>query len=321
VYTELLEVDLPDNPYLATDLARYFPPKIVDRFGHLLVDHPLKREIIATMAANDVVNSQGITFVSRMVTETGASQADVVMAFRIARDVTGATARWSDVEALDGLVDPSIQSELMTGVDWLVETTSRWYLVQASGPLSIDTIEATRTSFAEVSEAISQIGPDAWREEHEQVEQRLIAAGVPASVAHRHAFQPELVHAPDIIAVAHSTGRAPLEVARGFFVLGERLDIDWCETQLEHLPAATRWQRWAQQSMEDDLFALRRRLCERVLENAQGVAIDIAIDEFFAERAQTCERVMRFLRGLKMEGVSDLSQLTVAVRQLRSIAG
>jgi hypothetical protein len=30
---------------------------------------------------------------------------------------------------------------------------------------------------------------------------------------------------------------------------------------------------------------------------------------------------MRFLRGLKMEGVSDLSQLTVAVRQIRSIAG
>ena len=93
---------------------------------------------------------------------------------------------------------------------------------------------------------------------------------MPESVAHRHAFQPELVHAPDIIAVAHATGRAPLEIARGFFVLGERLDIDWLEQQLEKLPAATRWQRWAQQSMEDDLFALRRRLCERVLELAGG---------------------------------------------------
>ncbi|MDP9184251.1 MAG: NAD-glutamate dehydrogenase [Actinomycetota bacterium] len=321
VYRELLEVDLPDSDYLAADLARYFPPKIVDRFGHLLVEHPLKREIIATMASNDVVNSQGITFVSRMVTETGASQADVVKAFRIARDVTGATARWSDVEALDGLIDPALQSELMTGVDWLVETTSRWYLVQASSQLMPDEIVQTRASFAEVSDAISQIGPDAWREEHEQAAQRLVAAGVPASVAHRHAFQPEMVHAPDIIAVAHASGRAPLEIARAFFVLGERLDIDWLETQLEQLPAATRWQRWAQQSMEDDLFALRRRLCERVLELADGDAIDVAIDRFFAEQSQPCERVMRFLRGLKMEGVSDLSQLTVAVRQIRSITG
>jgi glutamate dehydrogenase len=321
VYKELLEVDLPDSEYLAADLARYFPPKIIDRFGRFVAEHPLKREIIATMASNDVINSQGITFVSRMVTETGASQADVVKAFRIARDVTGATSRWSDVEALDGLVDPAMQSELMKGVDWLVETTSRWYLVQSPGPLMADAISQARTSFAEVSDAISQIGPDAWREEHEQEAQRLTAAGVPPSVAHRHAFQPELVHAPDIIAVAHASGRAPLEIARAFFVLGERLDIDWLETQLEQLPATTRWQRWAQQSMEDDLFALRRRLCERVLELADGDPIDVAIDRFFAERSQTCERVMRFLRGLKMEGVSDLSQLTVAVRQIRSIAG
>jgi len=321
VFGELLESDLPDSEYLSTDLARYFPPRIVERFGHLIADHPLKRQIIATMASNDVVNSQGITFASRVGTETGASPSDVVRAFRIARDVTGATARWSDVEALDGLVDPALQSELMNGVDWLVETTSRWYLVQSAGHLLMSSIGPSREAFAEVSAAISQIGPDAWREEHEQQAQRLVEAGVPDAVAHRHAFQPELVHAPDIIAVAHATGRAPLEIARGFFVLGERLDIDWLEQQLEKLPAATRWQRWAQQSMEDDLFALRRTLCERVLELAGGAGIDEAIERFFEDRAQTCERVMRFLRGLKMEGVSDLSQLTVAVRQLRSIAG
>jgi len=128
-------------------------------------------------------------------------------------------------------------------------------------------------------------------------------------------------HAPDIIAVAHATGRPPLEVARGFFVLGERLDIDWIETQLEQLQATTRWQRWAQQSMEDDLFAVRRRLCERMLESAGGAPIDEAVDRYFTERAQSTERVARFLRGLKAEGISDLSQLTVALRQLRSLAG
>ena len=94
--------------------------------------------------ANDVVNSQGITFVSRMVTETGASPADVVRAFRIARDVTGAVERWADVEALDGLIDPGIQNELMTGVDWLVETTSRWYLVHAAGRHLAEAVDDAR---------------------------------------------------------------------------------------------------------------------------------------------------------------------------------
>jgi len=273
------------------------------------------------MAANDVVNSQGISFISRMVTETGAQPADVVRAFRIARDVTGAVQRWADVEALDGQIDPMVQSELMSGVDWLVETTSRWYLVQAAGQRLSEAVEQARDSFAELSTAIHQIGPDAWRAEHEQEAERLIVAGVPEAVARRHAFQPELVHAPDIIAVAHATGWSPLEVARGFFVLGERLEIDWLETQLEQLPTTTRWQRWALQSTEDDLLALRRRLCERVLEEAPAGSIDEAVERFLDARGEAVDRVRRFMRSLAVEGLTDGSQLTVALRQLRTLAG
>jgi glutamate dehydrogenase len=319
VYEALLESDLPDSAYLAADLTRYFPPKIVERFGHLLADHPLKRQIIATMAANDVVNSQGITFVSRLVTETGAASADVVRAFRIARDVTGAERRWNDVEALDGVIDPGIQRELMNGADWLVETTSRWYLVQGAGQVLDDAVETARTSFAELSNVIDQIGPENWREDHEHLARRLIAEGVPEVLARRHAFQPELVHGPDIIAVSHATGRGVLEVARGFFLLGERLEIDWLESQLEALPAGTRWQRWAQRSMEDDLFAVRRELCEQAIAASQGKPIDEAIEAVLEAKPQALGRMQRFTRTLAMEGVSDLAQLTVALRQLRSL--
>ena len=52
--------------------------------------------------ANHVVNALGPTFVSQLVAERGAEPADVVRAFRIAREVTGADARWEAVERLDG---------------------------------------------------------------------------------------------------------------------------------------------------------------------------------------------------------------------------
>ena len=146
---------------------------------------------------------------------------------------------------------------------------------------------------------------------------------MPDDLARRHAFQGELVHGPDIIAVAHATGRERrCEVARGFFLLGERLHIDWLEQRLEELPAGTRWQRWAQQSMEDDLFRVRRQLVERGARDAPAARRSTRRSSaFFEDRAQTCERVKRFMRGLAMEGVTDLAQLTVALRQIRSIAG
>ena len=66
--------------------------------------------------SNQVVNSLGPTFVSQLLAERGAEAADVVRAFRIARAVTGADARWEVVERLEG-VDKAPQLELMGGVD------------------------------------------------------------------------------------------------------------------------------------------------------------------------------------------------------------
>jgi glutamate dehydrogenase len=315
----LLGSDLPDSPYLFADLRDYFPAAVVERFGHLLEDHPLRRDLIATIAANDVVNAQGITFVSRMVSETGASPSDVVRAFRIARDVSGAVERWADIEALDGTIDPVIQNELLGGVDWLVETTSRWYLVRAAGQRLAEAVDEARDSFAELSDVIDQIGSDAWREEHEHLARRLVAEGVPAPIARRHAFQAELVHAPDIIAVAHSSGRSVLEVARGFFLLGERLEIDWLEQQLEAMPLGSRWQRWAQQSMEDDLLNIRRQLAETALAEFGPLPVDEAVEKFLESRDGAFGRLQRFMRGLAVDGVNDIAPLTVALRQIRAL--
>jgi glutamate dehydrogenase len=221
---------------------------------------------------------------------------------------------------MDGQIDPVVQNELMTGIDWLVETTSRWYLVQAAGERLGAAVGAARDRFVELSDVLDQIGPDTWAEEHEQTTRRLVADGVPEAVARRHAFQGELVHGPDIIAVSYATGRSPLEVARGFFLLGERLEIDWLERQLDDLPAGTRWQRWAQQSMEDDLIAVRRQLCEAALAEAEGASVDEAVERFLRVRSEPVARLQRFMRSLAVDGLSDLAQLTVALRQVRSLA-
>ena len=110
-------------------------------------------------------------------------------------------------------------------------------------------------------------------------------------------------------------------MARAFFLLGERLEIDWLEGQLEALAVGTRWQRWAQQSTEDELFAIRRQLCEDVLAEA-GELPDRRGGRRRSSRSRedSVARVQRFMRSLAMEGVSDLAQLTVALRQLRSLS-
>jgi glutamate dehydrogenase len=314
------ESSLTDDPFLDQVLQRYFPGLIVEQFGHILRQHPLRRELIATIAANDVVNSLGITWASRLAAETGARPAEVCRAYWIARQLTGAVERWAQVEQLDGQLDPAVQNVLMVGVDTVVEDVARWYLLNAPGAPLGETIAAATPVFAELPAVIERAGSERWKGAREAVVWNLTSQGVPEEMARSHAYQSELAHGPDIIAVTQTTGRTLEDVATAFFRTGERFHLDWLERQLVTLPSSSRVERWASQAVADDLIALRRDLALRVLEPADGRPPEAAIEAYVSDRAERYGRLERLIAALTSQGESSLAALTVALRQLRALA-
>ena len=73
LFDELLASDLPEDPWVGTALARYFPSALKEKFGSYIERHPLKREIVATHVLNSMVNRVGSTFVHRRMETTGAT--------------------------------------------------------------------------------------------------------------------------------------------------------------------------------------------------------------------------------------------------------
>jgi len=315
----LLRSDLPEEPFLAAALRGYFPPLVVDRFGHLLDEHPLRRELVATIVANHVIDALGPTFVSRLMFELGAQPADVVRAYLAARDLVDAVGRWEAIERLDRSVDRGAQWELMEGLDRLVEATARWYLRHAEPGFDLRTeIEDGHRAFRELAEILPSLGAEEWREEREGVASGLADQGVPAEMARDHAYRRALEHAPDIVAIARISGRTVEEVARAFFRLGQALQLTWLEREIERLPVATRMQRWALQAVRDDILAARRLVAERALRDAPDATADQAIDDFLEANEEGVTRLAGFTRALAGEG-ADLAGLTLAVRQLRAL--
>ncbi|MFN8185767.1 MAG: NAD-glutamate dehydrogenase [Gaiellales bacterium] len=317
--TKIEASSLPDDPFLLDAVRDYFPPLVTERFGHLATEHPLRRDLASTITSNTVVNDLGITWASRLAAETGSGAAEVGRAYWIARYVSGAKERWDAVEALDGKVDPSVQNVLMVGVDTLVEDVARWYLLNAPGAPLGSTIAEAAPVVEQLSTIIEQTGSETWRAAREAVVWDLVSRGIEEELARRHAYQPELAHAPDIIAVARLSGRGLEEVAGTFFRAGERLSLDWLEQRLLELPETSRWQRWASQAMSDDLMSLRRDISLRVLDSANGRPIDAAFDAFVAGHAEAYERLNRLVGSLQTHGETGLAGLTVALRQVRGL--
>jgi glutamate dehydrogenase len=320
LYPKVLASAIPDDPALDPVLRSYFPRRIVEATGELYREHRLRREIVATFVTNDVVNSLGIAWAWQMMAETGAEAAEVVRAYWIAREVTGAVSRWEEVEALfaDPAVDTDVQMEVMVGVDGLVEGVSRWYLQHANDGDAAGVIARDRASFSELAQTLRGVGSDAWRADHALQREALAARGLPLSLAEAAAWRSELTYAPDVIAAAQATGCSLAEAADAFFALGERLHLDWLEEQIGAIAAETRWQRWALAAVRDELHATRRELTEQVIVAGRGAPMDEAVTRFLAERSVALARVQRLVANLRADGMEDTAAAMVGVRQVRS---
>ena len=319
---ELVDSDLPELAFFESLLTGYFPPAIVERFETQILEHPLRRQLIATIVANEMLNSQGITFVSRLQAETGAGAAGIVGAYRAARGVAGASARWRGIESLSGDVSADVLNELLTGVDELVETLTRWFIARRATGGILELIDRYGPGFAKIADEIRLMGPKQWRNRLERKVRRLTDRGVPEQLAVHHVYQVELVHAPDIIDVAAGTGRSLVDAGRAFYRVGQVFHIDWLERQIETLPAETRWQRWAALSIEQELMRLRRAIVERILAADVG---DGDIDAAFAAFAESTEveqaRLSRLISAIRKDGVSDVATVVVAIRQIETLVG
>jgi glutamate dehydrogenase len=318
---DLLDSDFCDDPWLEGDLAGYFPERVVERFGHLLPEHPLRRELIATINANDVANSLGPTFVTQLAAERGAETADVVRAYRIARAVTGAGARWDAVEALPRTLNGKIATDIMEGVDRLVEAAARWYLAHDDGRPLQEQIAAAEAPFARLVAVLPEIGSDEWREHRRDIAEQMVEHDVPEDVAWAHAISPELMQAPDIIDVADSTGWPVEDVTRAFHALGARLDIVWLLGALDDLPQPTRTQRWAAQAVREDCLEALAELARCALSAAEeGQDAVAAVDGYLDRHATQTRRLSAVTSSLTVEATGDLPALMLAVRALRALA-
>ena len=316
---DLVASDVPEAAFFEGLLADYFPRPIVERFGSLIPNHPLRRQLAATIIANELLNSQGITFVSRLETETGAGSSQIVRAYRTARGVAGASDRWRDVEHLAGKIDADVVNQLLLGVDDLVEDLTRWFIAHPSDEPIDERIDRYLAGFEQLAAGIRSMGPKRWQNRLERTVARMTRLGVPEHIAVGHAYQAELIHAADIIDVATAYERSVEDVGRLFFRAGSVFHIDWLERQLADMSADTRWQRWAVIGLERELMTLRRLIVERMLAASADDDSGAVFSAFASDSEDEIARFNRLMKALRRDGVSDSAAVVVAIRQLEQL--
>ena len=181
-FQQLLESDIPEDPYLSKELQRYFPQPLQKKYADAMERHRLKREIIATAVTNQTINRMGATFLMRMQEDTGRSIAEVAKAYTISRETLDARALWAQIDALDGQVPESVQVDALEVIWKLQRAFVRWLLFRP-GPMPgiTEAVNRYQGPFNDIRVA-SGVLPDAQRPTYEALVQQWVEKGLPAGL-------------------------------------------------------------------------------------------------------------------------------------------
>ncbi|PQZ95889.1 glutamate dehydrogenase [Arthrobacter sp. MYb227] len=320
--TALAESDLADDPYFAKTLRNYFPVQFSERFGEDLDSHPLRREIIATVIANDMVNIGGTTYAFRVMEETGASEAQVAKAFVALRETYDFDAEYDAINALPPSFDTQNWTRLHLDMRRLLDRATRWYIHH------VDRNESVSAAVATLAPTIKALRPVVGTKLQGQDAARVgalkaegLAWGVDADLATRWSEQFESFVLLDIASMASRTDRDAEEIAKIYYVLYDRFGVDALLERITALPRADRWQALARAALRDDLYSTIIDFTRDVFEVSDASETDPAarVDAWEAANTANLERAKNMFAEVNRLERDDMASLSVALRLLRSI--
>ena len=247
---------LPDDPILEGELLGAFPVPMRTAFKTDILEHRLRREIIATKLANRMVNRLGLIHPFELVEEEGATLAQVTTAFVAAEQLLGMGAIWQGIEtqpmpeaARILLFDRAAAAMVNHMADLLRVSggalTAGELVAQLGGGVSLLSGAAGRLLSRE-GQALSAA-----------LQERFVAAGAPADLAAAVAHLFDLDGSVGLAMLSRQTGTKPEALTRAFVALGGALGLDWAQQAAERLSPTDPWERLLVNSLARDLQHMR----------------------------------------------------------------
>jgi len=323
MFDDLMTSDFADDPALHNELFAYFPAVLSEQYKDRISEHRLRREIIATVVTNELVNRLGPTFAFRMHHELGATAAEVAAAFVAVRAIFHLPELWHSIEILDNMASAEIQNQMQILVRGLVERSTHWLLRSRRESHSID--EVISQFEPGISELINSM-PDSLADANKAtLEQRMhffMNAKVPEATAKAVAHVVPLSSSLDIVEITASLD-TPISVsAKVYFELGNHLELQWLREQIGELLARSHWHTLSKSELRGDLHYQQRHLTAEVI-SSNSADKDLSPNEMVRRwsgaNQASVKKYSDLILEMKASSVVDFAMLSLAVNEVHKL--
>lgn len=314
---EITASPVSEDPYFEKMLFDYFPSEMHGPLTDEIANHQLRRDIIATILANDIVNHGGPTFVARLQDKTGYSADMVIRAYILVRDGFAIPALYDAIDACDNEIPGDIQNTFYAAILRMLFSTTAWILrnVKLNEPLATR-ITVIRSAYQTIEKQLQQLIPDYMREELDKQAKAYKAQGAPDTLAHQLALLEMASVIPDIVLVSHQARSELIRTAETYFALAEALRINRIEEASRNIPVVDYYDGMALDSANDTIAESLRRVVKNVLQRFK--TSENPADAWLKAEENRINDIIRRMNAL-IERDLNISRFTVAAGMMANL--
>ncbi|WP_126174203.1 NAD-glutamate dehydrogenase [Altericroceibacterium xinjiangense] len=291
--------DAVEGSRLAEDsaLERYllsdFPRPMQYGFPEQILHHPLRREIIATVVANRMVNRMGLVHPFELAEEEGTSLESVAAAFVSAEKLFGFDQVW---DVLDTAPVPELTRPLLFEQAAMAMRGHLADLLRAGAGLAPPSVIESELAEGvnELSGQVDELLAEEGRRHALRIAEDLTQQGTPPEIAQMVARLFALDGLAGLARLARDTGISPVTITHAFVNLGERLGLYWAQSKAAVMNPSDPWERLLVAGLARDFQQMRFDFLRRMAPQ-EGGADPIAMVDRWAEGH---EDAIRHFRGM-----------------------
>ncbi|MEK9973886.1 MAG: hypothetical protein VW876_10670, partial [Deltaproteobacteria bacterium] len=299
----------------------YLPGSFRDRFSEeVLQRHPLRREIIATVLTNRLINQAGCAFFLNLQSSSGCDLSSLVEGYlALEASLELSTLR---TQLLEASVSEAARYEAFLAIEQPLGVL----LENLAQTNSVPTLSQVRTLAELFKELLSLRG------DHPESLEKWEKAGFAPGLAQTLGGFEQLRSAPLILQLRQETEMSIAQAKESLRGLNGLLQLDWLEKALEQLLLTNQWEQLQQELLLQSIQAQQLRLLRLLQHSVSTSAVpyhgqtpqEKNTEELVRE---SLEQINRKALGAYLEAIEqfqqsstpDLIMLTVAVQRLQGI--
>ena len=266
---------LPDDPGLADELLRAFPAPMRGTFEQDILEHRLRREIIATKLANRLVNRMGLIHPFELAEEEGASLAQVAAAFVAAERLLGMGGMWQRLETAE-MSETARITLFNRAAAALADHIADLLRVGGHTCTPSALVAELQGGVDDLSRDVESLFSGEVRSQSERMRAQLAAAGAPEGEAALVAKLQDLDGTVGLAELARDSGAPAREITAAFADLGARMGLDWAQQTAARMSPSDPWERLLVNGLARDFQQMRLEFLRRRMGKNGGASEAVA---------------------------------------------